>query len=263
MSTANDPTNIVDFGSHQDPRNERVGNLLERVCDTASEQLKTLGNGMFERVDDALFDLAEKAENNAVQTQYFDGMREVRKKRALVERRFLECIRQNLSDMATGRQPPQADMTPAAAAHGELSLVGDSELEESLAIASMTSKAQGRLARPLYAVNQRLSVICGGNKITDAGNPIGPGMLCSAFRTAMRELDVETRVKLIIYKLFDRYVMAGLDTLYDTLNTALAQAGVLPRLRHEVPGQRPGTAPPRGQVGSNAIAAEDAASTDQ
>src|SRR5690625_3395990 len=181
MSTANDPTNIVDLGAHQDPRNERVGNLLESVRDTSVQQLKTLGDGMFERVDDALFDLAEKAENNAVQTQYFDGMREVRKKRALVERRFLECVRENLSDVATGRQPAQADNPAADVAHGELSLVGDSGLEESRAIASMTSKAQGRLARPLYAVNQRLSVICGGNTITDAGNPIGPAMLCDAF----------------------------------------------------------------------------------
>jgi len=36
-----------------------------------------------QREDAALFDLAEKAENNTVQTGYFNGMREVRKKRQL------------------------------------------------------------------------------------------------------------------------------------------------------------------------------------
>ncbi|HET8554088.1 MAG TPA: DUF1631 domain-containing protein [Rhodanobacteraceae bacterium] len=238
MSSVNDPTNIVDFGSHQDPRNERVGNLLESVHQISARHLKKLADSMFERVDDTLFDLAEKAESNAVQTQYFDGMREVRKKRSLTERQFQSEVRRILTDFATGRSSQtQGGMSTGAGSHGELSLVDDTELEESLAIASMTSKAQSRLSRQLYAVNQRLSVICGGNKVEDSNNPLGPTMLCEAFRQSMRELDVETRVRLIIYKLFDRYVMAGLGELYTELNHQLARAGVLPKLHHELPGQ--------------------------
>ncbi len=240
MSIANDPSNIVNFGSHRGPRDKQVGELLGNVLETATAQLGKLADNMFEHVDDTLFDLAEKAESNAVQTQYFDGMREVRKKRALVERQFMEQVRYGISHVASGRHSHGDDAAaPLPGTSGELSLVDDSELEESLAIASMTSKAQGRLARPLYAANQRLSVICGGTKVTDANNPVGPAMLCDAFRQAMRELNVETRVRLIIYKLFDRYVMADLGELYAAVNAQLAQAGVLPRLRHELPGQRP------------------------
>ncbi len=255
MSTINDPNNIVDLGSRQDPRDERVGNLLESVRRTSERLLKELADGMFERVDDALFDLAEKAESNAVQTQYFDGMREVRKKRALVERQFQNEVRRNLSDFAAGRgRPAHGGLAGGPGNPGELSLVDDSELEESLAIASMTSKAQGRLARSLYAVNQRLAVICGGNKIEDANNPVGPAMLCEAFRQAMRELDVETRVRLIIYKLFDRYVMAGLDELYKALNHELARAGVLPKLHHELPGRSRASSRSRGGTAAGGMA---------
>ncbi|HEX7342147.1 MAG TPA: DUF1631 domain-containing protein [Rhodanobacteraceae bacterium] len=260
MSTSNDPTNIVDFGPRQDPRTERVGKLLETVRDASAKHLKELIDGMFEHVDDALFDLAEKAESNAVQTQYFDGMREVRKKRALVERRFLETAHRSLSNLATGAASPLAGTTHGTQSQNELSLVDDSELEESLAIASMIGKAQSRLTRPLYAVNQRLSVICGGNKVEGANNPVGPAMLCEAFRQAMRELDVETRVRLIIYKLFDRYVMAGLDTLYGALNTTLAQAGVLPKLHHAVPGRRPSAA--TASAGAQAAAGDGPAAED-
>ncbi|HET7358529.1 MAG TPA: DUF1631 domain-containing protein [Rhodanobacteraceae bacterium] len=243
MTHANEPSNnIVDLGQRQDPRNERMGDLLAAVRSISAKRLQALAGGMFENVDDALFDLAEKAESNAVQTQYFDGMREVRKKRALVERVFLENVARGLSDFAAGRRaataPRDEGEAPRATGDLELSLVGDNELEESLAIASMVSKAENRLGRPLYAVNQRLSVICGGNKVEDASNPIGPGLLGHAFRLAMRELTVETRVKLIVYKLFDRYVMAGLDPLYDEINAELVRAGVLPQLRHEIPGRR-------------------------
>ena len=89
MSNAKEPSNVVDLGARLDPRESRVGDLLIAVRGIATQKLHALASNMFENVDDALFDLAEKAESNAAQTQYFDGMREVRKKRALVERSFL------------------------------------------------------------------------------------------------------------------------------------------------------------------------------
>lgn len=236
MSPVNEFSNIVDIGQRQDPRNERMGDLLTAVRGIGAKRLQQLAGSMFENVDDALFDLAEKAESNAVQTQYFDGMREVRRKRALVERLFHEQVARGISDFAGGRTPSgDGDVAPGPTPGSgeELSLIDDSDLEESLAIASLVSKTESRLARPLYAVNQRLSVICGGSKVYDSTNPIGPALLGQAFRIAMRSLEVDVRVKLIIYKLFDRYVMAGLDGFYDEINTELMQAGVLPQLRHE------------------------------
>ena len=73
----------------------------------------------------------------------------------------------------------------------------------------MVAKAENRLQRALYQVNQRLSVIIGGGKVEDNNNPIGPAVLGNAFRSAIREFEVNVQVKLIIYKLFDRYVMSG------------------------------------------------------
>ena len=54
----------------------------------ALKRVNGLVSTLFENVDDALFHLAERAESNAMQVQFFDGMREVRKKRQLVERRI-------------------------------------------------------------------------------------------------------------------------------------------------------------------------------
>ena len=85
MNNANEPSNVVDLSHRLDPRIESVGALLVTVRGLATKRLHALATNMFENIDDALFDLAEKAENNAAQTQFFDGMREVRKKRAIVE----------------------------------------------------------------------------------------------------------------------------------------------------------------------------------
>ena len=60
---------IVDLSPRLGQPGERGGELLQAVRDIASRRLQQLINGMFEHVDDALFDLAEKAENNAAQMQ--------------------------------------------------------------------------------------------------------------------------------------------------------------------------------------------------
>ncbi|MDQ0010221.1 hypothetical protein J2T07_002411 [Luteibacter jiangsuensis] len=254
MNNASEPSNVVDLSQRLDPRSESVGALLVTVRGLATKRLHALASNMFENIDDALFDLAEKAENNAAQTQFFDGMREVRKKRAIVERTFLGQVARDLADFSAGRtRAPDADGAGRPLANIELSLVGENELEESLAITSMIGKNEQRLARALFAVNQRLSVICGGNKMDDASNPVGPASLAGAFRQAMRELMVEVRVKLIIYKLFDRYVLAGIDELYDDINNELASAGVLPQLRHEISTRRSDAPAPIGPVSATAM----------
>ncbi|MEW9571135.1 DUF1631 domain-containing protein [Rhodanobacter sp. Si-c] len=232
MNEAFEPPKIVPLAPRLDTTGERVGELLNAVRGIAGKRLQQCLGNLFEHVDDALFDLAEKAENNATQTHYFDGMREVRKRRPAIERSFLATVNRELG-VLTGRAAPTA--SAPAPAMAELSLVADAELEESLAITSMSSKHESRLARDLFAINQRLSVICGGRKIDEAGNPVAPAALSQAFRQALKELGADMRVKLLIYKLFDRYVLSTLEDLYAEANAELARAGVLPQLRPVAP----------------------------
>jgi Protein of unknown function (DUF1631) len=261
MKEANEPSKVVSLGQRQDSA-ERIGDLLGAVRTIAGRRLQLLLGNMFEHVDDALFDLAEKAENNAAQMHYFDGMREVRKRRSMVERNYLAQVSRELTGLST--RPAPAPAATASAGPVELSLVAENELEESLAITSMISKNESRLSRDLFAVNQRLSVICGGIKIDESTNPVAPAALAQAFRQAMRELTAEMRVKLIIYKLFDRYVLSTLEELYQEINGELIRAGVLPQLRHEVVrGETPaGTAGATATAG-NKSAAEALGDTDK
>ena len=234
MNEASDPSKVINLSQRLDPASERVGELLNAVRNIAGKRLQQWIGNAFEHVDDALFDIAEKAENNAAQMHYFDGMREVRKRRPAVERSFLGTISRDIGELAHPAQPSQSTTTFVSPGTVELSLVADNELEESLAITSMISKNESRLSRDLFAVNQRLSVICGGHKIDDASNPVAPAILSHSFRQALQELGADMRVKLIIYKLFDRYVLSLLEELYQEINTELVRAGVLPQLRHSV-----------------------------
>lgn len=269
MNPANDPPKVVDLQQRQSGAaagSDRLGDLLKLVRSISLKRINALVGTLFENVDDALFDLAERAGSNAVQTEYFDGMREVRKKRQLVERLFQDHATKAFGEFAEGKlRPARPEIAPQPANAG-LSLVDDQELEESLAVTSMVAKAENRLTRALFQLNQRLSVIIGGGKVEDANNPIGPAALGHAFRLAVREFEVNVQVKLIVYKLFDRYVMAGLEPVYDEVNVELIRAGVLPQVRHTVSHGTRAPLPPAagaaeiGDVAATAYYAPNAAS---
>ncbi|MGH8165200.1 MAG: hypothetical protein ACREP1_12785, partial [Rhodanobacteraceae bacterium] len=65
-----DDNKIVELAGRGDPRNERVGELLGAVRALTLKRSHELASTLLDNVDDALFDLAEKAESNAAQTQY-------------------------------------------------------------------------------------------------------------------------------------------------------------------------------------------------
>lgn len=217
---------------------ERLGELLKSCRTVAGKRLTSFLNALFENVDDALFDLAEKSENNSRQSHFFDGMREVRKKRQLVERLFHEHVSRSFQDFAQHRPLRAFGGDSAANSSGEstLSLVDAEDLEESLAVSNMIAKSENRLARHLFAVGQRLAVINGGgDRVETDANPIAPGSLCVAFQSACEEFDIDVQVKLIIFKLFDKHVLSALDQLYDEANAHLIEAGVLPQLKTGIP----------------------------
>jgi Protein of unknown function (DUF1631) len=242
MSSKNDSSNIVILPTRHPvvtPVVERLSEPLKSLRDLALKRLGELVNTLFENIDDALFDLAERAQSNTVQNAYFDGMREVRKKRERVQIAVLDKISQTIAAFASGAMPsaPKVEK-PAGNTNIGLSLVEDQDLEESLAVSGMIGKAESRFARQLYALNRRLSAIRGGVPVENLNNPIGPALLCDAFQLAAADLDLELHSKLIVFKLFDRYVICGVELLYDEVNELLIQNGVLPQLRHHITQQQ-------------------------
>ena len=97
---------VVEIGSRTSGANQdQVGGLLVAVREMTLKETGNLVAALLDNVDDTLFDLAEKAESNASQTEYFDGMRETRKRRPRIERLFGERVAHGFSDFAAGRQP--------------------------------------------------------------------------------------------------------------------------------------------------------------
>ncbi|MDE2088488.1 MAG: DUF1631 domain-containing protein [Gammaproteobacteria bacterium] len=223
---------------------------LNACKDASARRLGQWLRHMLDNVDDALFEMADKAESNAAQTMYFDAMRAIRIKRDQLENLFnRELINACNELFKPGTKTPAAPMKPEPATDildeslEGLKLVDDDDLEESLAITNMISKAQGRHQQQLYALQQRFNALTGNTGVTEDDNPLDPAIVCRALRTAAQVLNVDIKIKLIFYKLFDKYVMADIGTVYDEINALLVKAGVLPHLKVTAP-KRPAGAPP-------------------
>ncbi len=112
-----------------------------------------------------------------------------------------------------------------------LSLVEHSDLEETIAITSITHRADNFFAEQLWAFQQRLALLNDGEKIDERSNPVSPVQFCEALRKLLSNLEVDVKTKIIGYKLFDQDVIGALDELYAELNDYLIRQNLLPNLR--------------------------------
>jgi hypothetical protein len=204
--------------------------LLRRIHGCALPKLAELLREALDSVDDALFAMAEKATSNAEQARHFDGMRETRRRRGDIEHRFQERLVQGLVEFAEGRARRNSAERTEPAVREDLSLIENEELEQSLAVTGMVSRAEGKLARPLYALNRRLSVLAADSEVDEESNPLAPAALAAAFRSGIEGLDCAQETRLILLKLFERMVIEALEPVYSELNDLLKDAGILPKV---------------------------------
>ncbi|WP_336367140.1 DUF1631 domain-containing protein [Marinobacter sp. C2H3] len=215
---------------HKDAANSLpVPAEVTRIRDTVVAGLSDLLQGAFDAVDDSLFELANNARSNNEQNRYFEAMREIRIKRKGVERQFQTEVARLFA------QPPVPGQPREEVAGGNpdtLSLVGNDDLEEQVALNAMITKARAHFQGPLIQLQARFSQVYPGASDEAPVNPLAPDALCRAFTDAIQTLEIQIRERLILLKQFDRYVVSNLGMLLDEANRILIQAGVIPNFRY-------------------------------
>nr|WP_312508505.1 DUF1631 domain-containing protein [Pseudomonas luteola] len=220
--------NVVHFKTLSDAA-LRIPAALVPVRDKAAQRLNAALQQLFDNADDALFEMADRATSNNEQNLFFEAMRDLRLKRKTIERNFLQRYFERfagLNQADTAKNTAQLD----AISFEDLSLVQNDQLEESVALDTMVTKAVTRNALALGHLSIRFNTQL-SRTLDENSNPLAPRPLCEAFLDACRGLGVEIKVKLIILKLFERFVLNGLDRVYAEANQQLIDAGILPHLK--------------------------------
>jgi hypothetical protein len=148
-----------------------------------------------------------------------------------VERSFAQGVAEGFQNLGSLQgSSPEPDESPGADSP-ELSLIEPDEMEESVAAENLILRANASYFPELFAMSQRLALINGVKKLKDHQIPGGPHHLVSAYRRALALLEVDARVKVILYALFDRFLLKQIKPTYDEYNRLLIEAGVLPTLK--------------------------------
>ncbi|TFY92422.1 DUF1631 domain-containing protein [Pseudomonas kairouanensis] len=206
----------------------RLPVVLLQVRDKAAQQLQQGLQELFDNADDTLFEMADKARNNLDHHIFFEAMRDLRLKRKNFERVFMERLFEAFACLGqAGRGERQ--LVPVVSYETAPGTSRDDQ-EKAVALEAMLGRVRHRDGLALGQLTTRLSALL-GNRLDDRENPLGPALLCEFFLRAGRSLGVEIRVKLIMLKLFEKYVLSDADQLYNEANQLLVATGVLPELK--------------------------------
>jgi len=234
---------------------ERFAPLMNDCHLMVDSHLMPLMSQLFDNAAPVLLEFAEKAQSNAAQHRFFDAMRAVRDHRAAMENAFFGELQRQFREIA----PPEHSPVGAAGDDDEddslnLALIDPDAFEEGLALQNTVAKAQVAYAHELFGLRQRLALVIGGRKLEEEEIPGGPHRLAESFRVAGRVLPLEPKAKLIVFLLFDKFVMSQLGEMYKEYNSRLILAGLLPHLKYDIaraPGaaadDKPQDAPPASQ----------------
>ena len=208
--------------------------ILDKCHKMVNSHLTALMDRMFENADVGFLDFADKAESNAAQALFFEAMAEVRKKRPDVERLFHKEVLNSFNKFPEWSHDSSMDEEDEDGGEFSFSLVKDDIMEEDVAIKNILTKNAGRVQENLNALVQRLSVINDGDAITEIQIPAGPSVLANAFRLASHEMEMETKVWLVMIALFDKFVLGVTGLIYSEYNELLIQEGILPKLKYKI-----------------------------
>lgn len=117
--------------------------------------------------------------------------------------------------------------------HGdELSIVDNLDLEESLILSRIVQVVDTALAEPLWALNQRMALINGGEPVREVSNPSSPVQLCESLRKACKLIPMNIdAAKTALNTFSEQLHQVSTDIVADT-NQYLADAGLMSDLQY-------------------------------
>ncbi len=231
--------NVVSFENIARERDASLSSKLVReMRQIVMNTLPKLVQSLYDKLDDGLFEQAlfeKSGKNDALDNLFFETMRQLRRQREGFIRSYVRKLVRNYDEfwqMDTPREEQTSVLQDIS--EESLTLIDESEFEEDLALDGVIAKGMRQFSKEIYALNQRFAAIKGIDDVSDEDNPIAPPMVSRIFPASIGALDVDLRIKLVIYKLFEREVVQYLGAMYDEVNELLKNAGVLPKLPSRV-----------------------------
>ncbi|MEN8761127.1 MAG: DUF1631 family protein [Thiogranum sp.] len=211
--------------------NGACAEVLRAVSNLTEKRLAQNFSTMMGKINDALFGRAEMAESRELQAQYHHAMQTFRNTRKDAEEEFINHFSKQFNQ-GIPRQTQFADTFMPECINSDFGGVSlsKSHEEENRAIANMILRTREACAQLLPVLDRRIGFLLNDPDLEQWQNPLGPEAICAAFRGAVSSIDTGLEIRLMIFKLFDQYVIGNMDELYKELNQHLVKMGVMPNI---------------------------------
>jgi hypothetical protein len=201
--------------------------LLNDWQQQAVEMLNDKFRQQLRATDDVLMEFADKAENINIQNHFFEAQREIWLKMEDMSLDFHDLLVKFLSKF-----PDTGDHEEKKLGGETLSLVNVDLYERNLALHTLAERCERKNYQLLYVLAQRLSVVNSGCPIKISEVPASPRHMSEIFARCVDRLSIENDALLVLYTLYDKYVLTELAGLHENLNEQLIRAGILPNLKY-------------------------------
>lgn len=193
--------------------------VLTALREAGVARMDALLGRMFEDADDALFEMGEKAATDAERRSYLDTMRVLRIARRAVTQRFSEHFAAGYAALAE-RRPAAPEPDPEG-----LTIQPTEQLEERIALGNLSTKIEAEYRHLLWPLERRLAAAqASGIPVNPAC--LSPARICGSFGEAAAVIETEFRIKLVVFKLFDRVLSRELGPLFVEALELLDAAGI-------------------------------------
>ena len=201
--------------------------LITTTKNTIKTETHAFMAKIFDDVDDVLFKTAEKAITSTQQNELFDTMRMLRIERSTIISNYIKRINNRI----TTPQVIENDSFNA----DELSLVSQDEMEEMVAISSITNRSDTIHAEAISHLQARIDHLILQTKNIFDKNSLLPKNFCEDFLSASSHIELNTNAKLIFLKVFGKHIDEYLQNIYTTINYRFIEADILPQIKLNAP----------------------------
>ncbi len=224
----------IDKARAQMNKSNKSFSIFKIIHKLVIEKINISVNRVFNSVDDTLFNLAEKAYTSEDHQNYFASMRDVRAKKKEAINKYCRLITQeSQAFLAKNEKNEKNDGSDFNEYDSEdnLTLLEHDQLEQTLAIENIISKANLRSSKDIAAMEARLGELFPDKYIDEDTNPISPKNLTSLFFSSCSNFEVDEQSQLVISKQFDKVMAKEFQELYSKINELLVNNGILPDLK--------------------------------
>ena len=232
--------------------------VIGQCRNLALVKLSALLGEMYKHAEPALLEFANKAERSTIRDLFIEASRNIKRKQSLVEQTFQKEISKGYTHFLDKHSSIPEESKLEVPQHSQWSLVDTTDLEDDIALQKIAYKINNLYYREIHAYTQRMTLIHGGTRLADQDLPASPIHIMNAFNTAISKTEIDNRTKLIMFALFEKYVMKSIGSIYNGCNKHLIEANIFPNLKPIAsPSSTPEQQTPHDDLKSDASISED------